>query len=302
MPGKVPVQVDGRAILLSHLDKVLWPAWSKAEMIDYYARVAGAMVPHLRDRPASFLRGPEGMTGPLFVAKNVPPGSPSWLREVEVVGKEGPRQHLVLDDTPSLIAAANMYCLEIHVPQWTASGGRDADDRPLHDRLVVDLDPGEGATVTACCEVALLVRAELAADGLACAAVTSGVKGLHLYAPLRPTPEAAVVGYAKTLAERLAAAHPALVVARMTKSLRRGKVFLDWSQNSTSKTTSAPYTLRATHTDIPGVSSPLTWSEVEGCASPADLAFSPESVAARVAADGDHASVLCDAAAAAALP
>ncbi|MEY9847395.1 non-homologous end-joining DNA ligase [Streptacidiphilus sp. MAP5-3] len=297
MPGKVPVQVDGRAILLSHLDKVLWPAWSKAEMIDYYARVAGAMVPHLRDRPASFLRGPEGMTGPLFVAKNVPPGSPSWLRVVDVIGKEGPRQHLVLDDTPSLIAAANMYCLEIHVPQWTVTGGRDA-----HDRLVIDLDPGEGATITECCRVALLIREELAADGLACVPVTSGVKGLHLYAPLRPSPEAVVVAYAKALAERLAAAYPSLVVARMTKSLRRGKVFLDWSQNSTSKTTSAPYTLRATHTDLPGASAPLTWPEVDGCTSPADLAFTPESVAARVASAGDHAAVLYDAAAAAELP
>jgi bifunctional non-homologous end joining protein LigD len=289
MPGKVPVQVDGRALTLTHLDKVLWPAWSKAEMIDYYARVAEAMVPHLRDRPASFLRGPEGMSGPLFVAKNPPPRTPGWMRIEEIAAKEGPRPHLVLDDTPSLIAAANLYCLEIHVPQWTVTGGREG-----HDRLVVDLDPGEGTGLVECCAVALLVREALAADGLPCWPVTSGSKGLHLYAPLRPTPEAAVVAYAKALAERLAAAHPRLLVARMTKSLRAGRVFLDWSQNSTSKTTSAPYTLRATRTDVPGVSAPLTWAEVEACDSPAGLALTPPEVAARVAADGDHAAGLCD--------
>jgi bifunctional non-homologous end joining protein LigD len=297
MPGKVPVQVDGRAITLSHLDKVLWPAWSKAEMIDYYARVAEAMVPHLRDRPASFLRGPEGITGPLFVAKNPPPGRPEWLRVAEIDTKEGPRPHVVVDDTPSLIAVANMYCLEIHVPQWTVAGGRDG-----HDRLVIDLDPGEGTTIVECCAVALLIREALAADGLGCWPVTSGIKGLHLYAALPPTPEAAVVSYAKSLAERLAAQHPSFLVARMTKSLRRRRVFLDWSQNSTSKTTSAPYTLRATRTDVPSVSAPLSWAEVEACTHPDDVAFTPTVVAARVAADGDRAALLFDPASAAALP
>ncbi|WP_042391321.1 non-homologous end-joining DNA ligase [Streptacidiphilus melanogenes] len=288
MPQKVRVQVDGRPLLLSHLDKVLWPSWTKAEMLDYYARVADAMVPHLRDRPASFLRGPEGMTGPLFVAKNPPPQTPDWVRIEVIEAKEGPRPHLVLDDAPSVIAAANLYCLEIHVPQWTLATGRDG-----HDRLVVDLDPGEGTTVVECCAAALLVREALAEDGLPCWPVTSGSKGLHLYAPLLPTTADAVVGYARSVAERLAAAHPRLLVARMSKSLRTGRVFLDWSQNSTSKTTSAPYTLRATRTPVPGVSAPLTWSEVESCTSPDDLAFSPTDIAARVAAGGDLAAQLC---------
>ncbi|SEM14485.1 non-homologous end-joining DNA ligase [Streptacidiphilus jiangxiensis] len=298
MPGtKVPVQVGGRSLLLSHLDKLLWPAWSKAEMLDYYARVADAMVPHLRDRPASFLRGPEGMTGPLFVAKNPPPRTPEWVRIEVIEAKEGPRPHLVLDDAPSLIAAANLYCLEVHVPQWSLSHGRDG-----HDRLVVDLDPGEGTTVVECCAAALLVREALAEDGLPCWPVTSGNKGLHLYAPLRPSPAAATVDYARRVAERLAAAHPTLLVARMTKALRTGRVFLDWSQNSSSKTTSAPYTLRATRTPVPGVSAPLTWSEVESCATPADLALTPTDVAARVAELGDLAADLCDPRQAAELP
>jgi bifunctional non-homologous end joining protein LigD len=287
MPQKVRVQVDGRPILLSHLDKELWPAWSKAEMLDYYARVAPAMIPHLRDRPASFLRGPEGVNGPLFVAKNPPPQTPDWIRVEITEAKEGPRPHLVLDDAPSLIAAANLYCLEIHVPQWTLATGRDG-----HDRLVVDLDPGAGTTIVDCCAAAVLVRDALAQDGLRCLPVTSGSKGLHLYAALPPTTESAVLGYAREVAERLAAAHPRLLVARMSKALRTGRVFLDWSQNSTSKTTSAPYTLRATRTPVPGVSAPLTWAEVESCASPEDLAFSPADVAARVTAHGDLAADL----------
>ncbi|RKE17184.1 non-homologous end-joining DNA ligase [Streptomyces sp. TLI_171] len=282
MPERQVTEVEGRRLVLSHLDKVLWPAtgWTKGEALYYYAQIAPAMLPHLRGRAASFLRFPAGIGEEGFFAKNPPPGLPAWVRTVTAPSHEGPKQRVAVDDLPTLMTVANGYALELHVPQWTAESGPEA-----HDRLVVDLDPGPGADVTHCCRVALLIRESLAADGLVCRAKTSGSKGLHLYAALRPAPAGQVGDYARSLAERLAREHPDLVVARMTKALRRGKVFVDWSQNNTAKTTAAPYTLRATA--VPGVSAPVSWSEVEHCADPADLAFSPEQVLTRYAEHGD---------------
>ena len=217
MPERITVEVDGRRLTLSHLDKPLWPEFTKGEALDYYARVADALLPHTRNRAASFVRFPEGVDGERFSAKNPPGGTPPWVHRVDVPSKtEGSKEHVSVDDRPSLMALANLYCLEIHVPQWNGTDGPE-----LHDRLVVDLDPGEGADLTDCCAVALLIREALGADGLPCFPVTSGSKGLHLYAPLLPSPADAVLGYARLLAERLAIAHPKQVVARMTKSLRR---------------------------------------------------------------------------------
>ncbi|PJN21436.1 non-homologous end-joining DNA ligase [Kitasatospora sp. CB02891] len=282
MPERQVTEVEGRRLVLSHLDKVLWPAtgWTKGEALYYYAQIAPAMLPHLRGRAASFLRFPSGIGEEGFFAKNPPPGLPAWVHTVTAPSHEGPKQRVAVDDLPTLMTVANGYALELHVPQWTAESGPDA-----HDRLVVDLDPGPGADLTHCCQVALLIREALAADGLVCRPKTSGSKGLHLYAALRPAPARQVGDYARALAERLAREHPALVVSRMTKALRRGKVFVDWSQNATAKTTAAPYTLRAT--SVPGVSAPVSWSEVEQCTDPAELTFSPEEVLDRFAEQGD---------------
>lgn len=294
------VTVGGRTLRLSHLDKVLWPesGWTKGLALDYYARVAETMVAHLAWRPASFVRFPEGTDGERFYAKNPPPGLPDWVPRVDVPAKEdGPKPHVSIDDRPSLVAVAQLYALEIHVPQWTERTGAGR-----HDRLVVDLDPGDGRNLVDCCAVALLIRERLAEDGLECWAKTSGGKGLHLYVPLRAagTPEDRAVDYARGLAAELADAHPDLIVHRMTRALREGHVLIDWSQNSSAKTTAAPYTLRAR--GAPSVSTPVDWDEVADCASPEDLSFTPDQVLDRIADRGDLLAPLLDPERAADLP
>ncbi|MFJ6215940.1 non-homologous end-joining DNA ligase [Streptomyces sp. NPDC092296] len=289
MPDRIATTVEGRRLALGNLGKVLWPAtgFTKGEALHYYAQVAPVLLPHLRRRPASFVRFPDGVDGERFYIKHPPPGLPPWAPTAEVSGKEGPRRQVVVDDTATLMALANLGALEIHVPQWTADGGRGA-----HDLLVVDLDPGPGAGLPDCCRVACLVRSALAADGLECWVKTSGSKGLHLYAPIVPVPERRVSGYARSMARRLEADHPELVLHRMAKQLRPGKVFVDWSQNASAKTTAAPYTLRAR--PAPTVSTPVSWAEVEGCGGAEQLSFTPEQVLARVARDGDLFAPLTD--------
>lgn len=283
MPQRTVTTVEGRRLVLSHLDKVLWPATgtTKAEALHYYARIAPVMLPHLRGRPASFLRFPDGVEAERFYIKNLPPGLPGWVPTARVPssGEEGARDQVAVDDLPSLIAMANLGALEIHVPQWTRAGPH------AHDRLVVDLDPGPGTGLCECCRVALLVRDALEADGLSAWAKTSGAKGLHLYTRLPGWTGRRAAEYAKAIARRLEAAHPDLVVHRMAKALRPGRVFVDWSQNSTAKTTAAPYTLRALAT--PSVSAPVTWEEVASCRDPRELAFTPDQVVARAEEHGD---------------
>jgi len=301
MPERVVVQVDGRTMALSHLDKLLWPSqelhpgWTKGEALHYYAQVAPVMIPHLAGRPASFVRLPGGVTGQRFYSKNPPAGLPAWVSRASVPGRDGPKEHVVVDTLGDLMAMANLYAMEVHVPQWTTAAGPES-----HDRLVVDLDPGPGCDITDCCRVALLVRERLAADGLTAWAKTSGSKGLHLYALLAGATGAAASGYAKALARALEADHRDQVVSTMARAARTGRVFLDSSQNATTKTTAAPYTLRAT--DRPGVSAPLTWTEVQDGATGRQLAFTPDQVLARVADHGDLLAGLLDPAGAAPLP
>ncbi|MDH6576139.1 non-homologous end-joining DNA ligase [Kitasatospora sp. MAP5-34] len=273
-PTATVTEIDGRRLRLTHLDRVLYPqtGWTKAAALRYYALVAPWLLPHLAGRPASFLRFPAGVDGQRFWAKNVPGGAPDWLTTLDVTHREGELRQVVVADLPTLLWAANLGALELHVPQWQHTPAE-------HDRLIIDLDPGPGTTLVDCCAVALLARRELRADGLTAWPKTSGGKGLHLLVPLRPAPERVATDYARQLAARLRAAHPELVVDRMDKSLRTGRVFVDWSQNSSAKTTAAPYSLRAG--PRPGVSAPLTWTEVAACRSPDDLAYTPERVAAR---------------------
>ncbi|MFF5918606.1 non-homologous end-joining DNA ligase [Streptomyces flavochromogenes] len=253
-------EVEGRRLALSNLDKVLHPVTgtTKGELLHYYATVGAAILPHLRDRPVSFLRYPDGPEGQLFFTKNPPPGTPSWVRTTPVPRSEAPRaRQVVVEDLASLMWAANLV-VEFHTPQWRAASPAVAD------RLVFDLDPGPPATVVECCRVALHLRERLAADGLDAFAKTSGSKGLHLLVPVVPTPSPLVSAYARKLAVEAEAALPRLVVHRMARALRPGKVFVDHSQNAAAKTTATPYTLRAR--PLPMVSAPVTWEEVEECA------------------------------------
>ncbi|KJY42060.1 ATP-dependent DNA ligase [Streptomyces sp. NRRL B-1568] len=285
MPASVErqvVDVEGHRLSLSHLDRLLYPATghTKAQVLQYYARIAPAMLPHTAGRPASFVRAPEGPGGESWVAKNPPPGAPGWVPRVPVRHREGTTEQVVVDSTAALVAMVNLGAYEVHVPQWTAAAGPDA-----HDRLVLDLDPGPGADLVVCCRVAQRLRQLLDDDGLTAHAVVSGSKGLHLYAPVHPASGRAVSGYAKELAARMMGEHPGLVVVSMARIERRGKVLIDWSQNASAKTTAAPYTVRLR--ERPDVAAPVTWDEVVACRDPDELVFGPEDVLDRVDTYGD---------------
>jgi bifunctional non-homologous end joining protein LigD len=283
------VEVDGRRLVLSNLGKVLYPetGFTKGDVLDYYSRIAPTMLPHLKDRAATFLRYPDGVEGKTFYQKDVSGRSPEWVRVARLAG-EGRRHgkevndYPVIDDLPTLVWAANLAALELHVPQWTV-GPRNGRRSP--DLLVFDLDPGAPATVVECCRVAELLREVLREDGLTPVAKTSGSKGMQLYCGVRTRRREATSEYAKDVAERLAARRPEEIVARMAKDLRRGKVFIDWSQNNTAKTTVAPYSLRGRAR--PTVSTPVTWEEIEGCREPDDLTFTSDDVLDRVDDLGD---------------
>ncbi|WP_370288706.1 non-homologous end-joining DNA ligase [Nocardioides sp.] len=295
MADGIDVEVEGRTLRLTNLDKVLYPATgtTKGEVLDYYARIAPVLLPHLRGRPVTRVRWPHGVGRESFFEKNAPAGTPSWVRTAEVptTGSRGPSRHgdtlrfPLIDDLPTLMWAANLAALELHVHQWRV----DDEGRPVGaDRVVIDLDPGEPAGLHECCAVALLVRDELAERGLAAQPVTSGSKGLHLYVNLdEPWDAEATSELAREVAETLQRAHPDAVTATMTKARRRGKVFLDWSQNAGSKTTVSPYSLRGT--SRPQVATPLSWDEVaDGAEDPLALEqLAPAAVLARIEEQGD---------------
>ncbi|MBT2509995.1 non-homologous end-joining DNA ligase [Streptomyces sp. ISL-98] len=290
-------EVEGRRLALSNLEKVLYPATgtTKGEVVHYYAVTAGVLLPHLRDRPVSFLRYPDGPDGQLFFTKNPPPGTPEWVKTVEVRHSDATTtQQVLVQDMATLVWAANLV-VEFHTPQWLA------DERACADRLVLDLDPGPPATVAECCEVALWLRDRLASDGIEAYAKTSGAKGLHLLAALERTPSEEVSAYAKRLAVEAERALPGLVLHRMKRSLRPGKVFVDFSQNAAAKTTATPYTLRAK--EQPTVSAPVTWEEVEdGRADPGRLVFLAGDMGGRIERFGDLLGALNDAGRARPLP
>jgi bifunctional non-homologous end joining protein LigD len=283
------VRVEGRLLRLSNLGKVLYrePGFTKAEVIDYYSRVAPVLLPHLRGRPATLRRYPDGVEGPSFFEKNVPRHAPEWVRTVRVETPGSTKGHefadfVVVDDLATLVWVANLAALELHVPQWGVGprGGRHSPDL-----LVFDLDPGLPATIVECCAVAELLRVELERDGLSVFAKTSGSKGMQLYAAVQVSSPERPSAYAKGLAQRLAREHPGLVVSTMAKAARPGKVLIDWSQNNPAKTTVAPYSLRARA--VPSVSTPVSWDEVRACGRPEDLVFTAEDVLERVTHGGD---------------
>ncbi|MCW2912538.1 MAG: polymerase LigD, polymerase domain protein [Actinomycetia bacterium] len=291
-PKKITVEVEGRELTLSNLDKVLYPrhGFTKGEVIDYYIRVAPVLLPHLADRPATRKRFPDGVEGISFFEKNAPSHTPEWVRTVELPTPGSSRGYeslnfVVIDDLPTLVWCANLAALELHVPQWKI-GPRGGVRKP--DLMVFDLDPGAPATIVEACQVALLLQELLDADGLKSYPKTSGKKGLHLYVPVTESDRTSA--YAKEAAQQLERDHGKLVISRMDRRLRKGKVFVDWSQNNPAKTTVAPYSLRAA--DDPAVSTPVTWDEVAACERPGELHFIADQVLDRVDEHGDLLAAL----------
>jgi DNA ligase D-like protein (predicted polymerase)/DNA ligase D-like protein (predicted 3'-phosphoesterase) len=284
------VEVAGRRLKLSNLDKPLYPGVPKSAVVDYYARIADTLLPHLAGRPLTVRRFPDGIDRPSFYEKNAGRNAPDWLRTVDVPTPGSTKgsetaNFVVVEELATLVYLANLAVLELHVPQWRVDA--EGEVHPP-DELVFDLDPGEGTTVVDCARVAERVRAILEADGLRPRAKTSGSKGMQVSAAVRVTERSRTSEYAKAVAELLARETPKQVTAVMAKDRRTGKIFVDWSQNNPAKTTIAPYSLRARAAGgAPTVSTPLHWHEVEAAGSVAELTFSPTDVLARVASDGD---------------
>ena len=287
------VTIGGRRLSLTNLSKVLYPeaGFTKAEVIDYYSRIAPVLLPHLKGRPLTMKRYPDGVDRFFFYEKNCPAHRPDWVKTLPVWsdGNETTMHYCNLADLPTLVWAANLASLELHP---SLSLGKALSQPTM---VVFDLDPGAPAALLECCEVALLLRDRLQALGLRSFVKTSGSKGLQLYVPLNTKVvyegEGRSVGtkdFARAMAEVLERQRPHLVVSNMKKSLRVGKVLVDWSQNDEHKTTVGVYSLRAK--ERPTVSTPVAWEEVEQGlkkGDPALLRFEAADVLARVEAHGD---------------
>lgn len=289
--GDAVVDVDGRPVKLTNLDKPYYPSgWSKADVLRYYAAIAPVLLPHLRDRPVTLKRYPDGVEGQSFFNKHAPGHRPEWVTTATVqhgAGKDAV-EFVLIQDRATLLWAAQLAAIELH-PSLSRADHRRTGGATGPTALVFDLDPGPGTTIVECCAVAGDIRAMLAELGLELHAKTSGSKGLQLYAGLaRGVTYDQSKPFAHAVAALLEDRHPDRVVSRMKKALRDGKVLIDWSQNSAHKTTVCAYSLRAR--DQPTVSTPVTWDEVEGCRAsgdPGDLVFTADDVLARVRRNGD---------------
>jgi bifunctional non-homologous end joining protein LigD len=283
VPTRTVVEVEGRRLALSNLDKVLYPetGFTKAEVIDYYARIAPVMVPHLAGRGVTLRRFPDGVAGHSFYEKRCASHRPPWVGTVPGPGdRRGGIDYCCLDSAAAVVWAANMAAIEIHGPMAT---GEDPD-RPT--MCVFDLDPGEPAGLVECADVALDIRHVLDRLGLVSFPKTSGSKGLQVYVPLNtPHTHQQCAAFALAVAELLERVRPGEVTAVMRRDQRTGKVFVDWSQNSHHKTTVAVYSLRAR--PRPTVSTPVTWDEVEPASAGSGLSFEAADVLDRVSKDGD---------------
>jgi bifunctional non-homologous end joining protein LigD len=295
------VSVGDHELQLSNLDKPLFPqGFTKGDMLDYYARIAPVMLPHLTRRPVTVKRFPNGVSQKGFIEKNAPRHAPDWIRTVTLPRKGTDRwgkqlekdsgkdttEFVLVDDLATLMWLVNLASVEFHTPMWRA-GKNNAPCPP--DLLVFDLDPGPPATISECCRVALRLRSRAQRDEIELLAKTSGSKGLQLYGSVTAQgwPADRTNTYAHGLAQELESEDPALVVSRMAKPLREGRVLIDWSQNNAAKTTVSPYSLRAL--EGPPVSTPVTWDEVEEAAGGGAslLGFTPTDVLARVETMGD---------------
>jgi bifunctional non-homologous end joining protein LigD len=283
--------IDGRELSVSNLGKVLFPqcGFTKGQLIDYYVRVAPVMLPHIRERPLTMKRFPDGVEGKSFFEKHIPSHAPDWVHSVRVSSNDGQDviPYAIVNDLATLAWAANLGTVELHVPLWHVGRRRKLPAPP--DFMVFDLDPGERTSIVECCVVAGHVMDELAKEGKESYAKTSGSKGLQLYTAVAPkTTWDGLRDRAHDLARKLESDHPELVVSNMRRSLRRGRVLIDWSQNHPAKTTVAAYSVRAMPT--PTVSTPVTPAEVRRCATEHDpglLRFETEDVLRRVEQRGD---------------
>jgi bifunctional non-homologous end joining protein LigD len=285
----VRAAVGGRELALSNLDKVLYPevGFTKGQVIDYYARVGEVMLPHVRDRPLTMKRYPDGVEAASFFEKHRPNHAPDWIRSVAVPSESAPVEYAVICDLPALVWAANLAAIEFHVPLWHVGRRTHLPGPP--DHMVFDLDPGPGTSIVECCQVAVAIAQVLDEGRSGCRAKTSGSKGLQLYVPLsgRPTWEK-VRARSQGIAVRLEQEHPDLVVSTMRKSRRQDKVLIDWSQNHPAKTTVAAYSLRGR--DQPTASTPISWDEIDACIRSSDattLRFTADQVLDRVDQFGD---------------
>jgi bifunctional non-homologous end joining protein LigD len=274
----VVAEVGGREVKLSNLEKVLYPeaGFAKRDVIEYFARVAPTVLPHLEGRALTLKRYPNGVQGNYFYEKNAPSHRPDWVRTARV----GDIDYVVCDDEATLVWLANLADLELHTSLAIAT----EPERPT--LVAFDLDPGPPATIVECCQVALLLRGMFEGLGLECFAKTSGSKGMQVYVPINGEATfAQTKSFSKAVAELLAREEPSLVVARQTKSARKGKVLVDWGQNDINKTTVNAYSLRAM--ERPTVSTPITWDEVRAARRVQDLTFEAADVLRRVDEQGD---------------
>lgn len=281
------IEIEGRQLKLSNLDKVLYPAvgFTKGQVIDYFVRIAPVLLPHLNGRPLTLKRYPEGVDGMFFYEKSCPKHRPDWVQTAPIWshGRNDYIQFCLAQDIPTLVWAANLADLELHT---SLSRAKKIEEPTM---MVFDLDPGSPADIVLCCQVAFWLRDLFDRFNLKAFAKTSGSKGLQIYVPLNtPVTYEETKGFSHALARLLEEEHPDLIVSDMKKSLRTGKIFVDWSQNDEHKTTVNVYSLRAK--ERPTVSTPVTWEEVEKCLEKKDanlLVFDSAQVLARVAKMGD---------------
>jgi bifunctional non-homologous end joining protein LigD len=286
MSAKSELDVEGTKVPVSNLDKVFYPetGFTKGNVIDYYVRVSPWLLPHLKDRPITLKRYPEGVKGFFFYEKQCPSHRPRWIKTADVPRSDGTQIHYcMMNGLPALVWAANLADLELHTFLHKAP----AITRPT--ALAFDLDPGQPADIILCCQVGLWLKKMFDAMGLESFPKTSGSKGLQIYVPLNtPVTYDKTKAFAHRVAEMLERQSPDQVVSKMQKSLRTGKVFVDWSQNDDHKTTITVYSLRAK--DHPTVSMPVTWDEVKSALrkkNPKALVFEAEDAIKRVQKKGD---------------
>jgi bifunctional non-homologous end joining protein LigD len=279
--SRVEVEVEGRRLSLSNLDKVLYPevGFTKGQVIDYYTRIAPVVLPHLRDHPLTLKRYPNGVEGQYFYEKNAPSHRPEWVEVAPIELRTKTIDFVLCNELATLVWLANLADLELH-PSLSKA---DDIDRPAV--MAFDLDPGPGAGLPECCEVAFLLRDALAQLKLECFPKTSGSKGIQVYVPLNVEGvdyDHGSKALSHALARHLEAQHPKLIVSQQKKELRKGKVLIDWSQNDENKTTVGVYSLRAR--ERPTVSTPVAWEELED---PDSLVFEAADVLKRVEQHGD---------------